>query len=112
MKSMAKDIVKVTKKVVADKPMAMEKMYPRLSVTSKEMPDLEDMKVGDTGTMKINFKVCAIREGYDDKKMLNCDMDITKVMEIDGVEDMKEARRMNINRKDYDELKGKDAKKS
>jgi hypothetical protein len=81
--------------------------YPSVSFSSKALPDIKDMKMHDEGEMKIKYKVKGLRQGYDDKSEINCEMDILGCEILDGGDDFKEARRRNLDRKTYDELKGK-----
>lgn len=81
--------------------------YPSVTFSSKALPDVKDMKMGDTIEMRAKYRVKGLREAYDDKKEIMCEMDMLSCEVVDGPEDYKEAKERGLSRKDWNEIKGK-----
>jgi hypothetical protein len=82
-------------------------VYPSISFSSKTLPDVKDFKMGDTVELMCKCKVKGLREGYDDKTEIICEMNMTACSVEDAGEDYKEAKNRNLSRKDWEEIKGK-----
>lgn len=86
--------------------------YPSMTISSKVLPEVKDLKMGDTCKMECVYKVKGLRESYDDKTEIICEMDMTKCVVIDGEADYKESKRLGLSRKEYDDLQTKKVKKN
>lgn len=88
-------------------PIKQKVSYPSVCLSSKELPDIKDLKMGETIEARCKFKVKGLHEGWDNKDEIRCDMDMISAEIIDGPEDMKEAKNRNLSRKDWEEIKAK-----
>lgn len=68
--------------------------YPRLSLSSKNIEGLRDVKVGDVVELHIEARVKGVQEGADwnSKEGVRCDFELVKgCMECEDPEDMEDA---------------------
>jgi hypothetical protein len=82
-------------------------VYPSTCFSSKVLPDVKDMKMGETFEVRAKYKITGMHEAYDDKTEIRCDADMLSCEVIDGPEAMKEAKVRNLTRRDWEEIKGK-----
>jgi len=104
MKDMGKKVKDMPETAMASK-QRNKKVYPSISFSSDTMPEIAEMKMGDTVEMKCKCKVKGLRAGYDNKDEIVCEMNMTECSVEDMGEDGNEAKRLNLSRKDFDELR-------
>lgn len=85
-------------------------VYPSFSLSSKVVPEIEDYSIKDIVDMNIVCKIKSIRQGWDDKKEIVAELEITKAEITNLKEERKDAKEKNLDMKDYKEIFGKKKK--